>query len=70
MGYASYLIWKEGGESLQGESGNALLCYAGSLALNFSFTPIFFGTRNLTAVSNIDKILARTQIFGNTISEF
>ena len=51
MGYASNLIWKAGNETFEGEFGNALLFYAGSLALNLSFTPVFFGSKNLTAVS-------------------
>ena len=53
MGYASHLIWKAGNETFEGEYGNALMLYAGSLALNLSFTPVFFGSKNLTAVSNI-----------------
>ena len=53
MGYASHLIWKAGNESFEGEYGNALMFYAGSLALNLSFTPVFFGSKNLAAVSNV-----------------
>ena len=51
MGYASHLIWKAGNETFEGKYGNALMFYAGSLALNLSFTPVFFGSKNLTAVS-------------------
>ena len=46
MGYASYLIWKVNDE----DSTNALIVYAGSLTLNFAFTPIFFGSKKLFAV--------------------
>ena len=53
MGYASHLIWKAGNETFEGEYGNALMFYAGSLALNLSFTPVFFGSKNLTAVSDV-----------------
>ena len=53
MGYASHLIWKAGNETFEGEYGNALMFYAGSLALNLSFTPVFFGSKNLTAVSMV-----------------
>ena len=56
MGYASHLIWKAGNETFEGEYGNALMFYAGSLALNLSFTPVFFGSKNLTAVSNVLSI--------------
>jgi len=49
MGYASHLIWKAGNETFEGKYGNALMFYAGSLALNLSFTPVFFGSKNLTA---------------------
>ena len=34
MGYASHLIWKAGNETFEGKYGNALMFYAGSLALN------------------------------------
>ena len=63
MGYASHLIWKAGNETFEGEYGNALMFYAGSLALNLSFTPVFFGSKNLTAVSTKFQIETAKLIF-------
>ena len=40
MGYASHLIWKAGNETFEGKYGNALMFYAGSLALNLSFRDV------------------------------
>merc|ERR1711988_1343378 len=51
-----YFVWQHGlcivsglenWNWFQGESGNALMFYAGSLAFNWAFTPLFFGYKKL-----------------------
>lgn len=50
MGYASYVIYKQGG-GFNGPARIPLILYGSQLALNWAFIPVFTGAKNLKLVN-------------------
>lgn len=73
MGYASYLVWKEGRQAAIESTPSklwvsSLAVYGLQLAVNHSWTPVFFGNHDLKGVSSSTALIVALHTHSNTYS--
>ncbi|XP_040566450.1 tryptophan-rich protein TspO [Lepeophtheirus salmonis] len=68
MGFASYLVYRSGGEKLKGPASIPLVLYTLQLLLNWSWSPLYFAYQEITIAFYI--IISLCIAIGITIISF